>query len=128
VQVILDCAWTDEHLRGDFCVGAPLGHKLRDSRLLWRQALARVKGLFARALPRGAQFDARPLGKTPAAKIHECLMGSAQLIACISRSALAPQPFTEEKTGSGKVQAQFSGDKLVDGAPEQRLSLRALTE
>jgi len=103
MEVILDRAWTDEHLGSDLNVGASLGHKLCHSRFLRRQAYIRFRRPLARPLPRGAQFDTRPFGITLATKVREESVGDAQLLSGIRRATLAAEPFTEEKVGPGEV-------------------------
>src|SRR5271155_5723513 len=88
VQVVLDRARADEHLSGDLSVRASLGHKLCDARFLRREAAPGVKGPLASALPRSAQFDARPFGETFTPEIREEFVGGAQLLASICRAAL----------------------------------------
>jgi hypothetical protein len=102
--MVLDGAWADEQLTGDFSVRGSLRGKARDLLLLRRELIARVHGPFAGALAGRQQLAFGAARECLGAHACERLMRGAQMVSGVEAAPFASQPLPVKKVSPGELE------------------------
>jgi hypothetical protein len=121
VQVVLDSARTDEQLRADLLVRAPVAGQAGDLRLLRGEDVPVLLRAPGNLLAGSRELLARALGKGPRADSGERVMRVSELLARIDAPVLAAQPLPVQELGAGEVD-----DATAAPEPLDRLAVEGL--